>query len=274
MKKLFALLLALCLMCGAVSAGAEDDWEFFIEDPSDEATSRSYATPFISFEVPVEWEEMNVVASEANEVSFETVYTTVYKDNPVSLIVRIGASKNGATRTYEELKERVHAQYKEIETEEGIRILLVQSTNNYVVYNTFLDDVRLTIAATTGTSQQLGINMAFMDTFFNEVVYPVILSAELPDGTTVASAVATEAADADADAEAARIAAEQAAAQKYVVITNSSANIRSGPDGSAAKIITARQGDTFPLIREEGNWYVIDVNGQTGYVTKSLSAIQ
>lgn len=77
-----------------------------------------------------------------------------------------------------------------------------------------------------------------------------------------------------ADAEAARVAAEQAAAQKYVVITNSSANIRSGPGGDYDKLTTARQGDTFPLIREEGNWYVIDVNGQTGYVTKSLSAIQ
>lgn len=61
---------------------------------------------------------------------------------------------------------------------------------------------------------------------------------------------------------------------QYVIITNSSANIRSGPDGSAAKLITAKQGDTFPLIGEDGNWYIIDVNGQTGYVTKSLSAIQ
>ena len=77
-----------------------------------------------------------------------------------------------------------------------------------------------------------------------------------------------------ADAEAARVAAEQAAAQKYIVITNSSANIRSGPGGDYDKLTTARQGDTFPLIREEGNWYVIDINGQTGYVTKSLSAIQ
>ena len=63
-------------------------------------------------------------------------------------------------------------------------------------------------------------------------------------------------------------------ADKYVIITNSSANIRSGPDGSATKIKTAMKGETFPLIGEEGNWYMIDVNGQTGYVTKSLSAIK
>lgn len=63
-------------------------------------------------------------------------------------------------------------------------------------------------------------------------------------------------------------------AVRYVVITNSSANVRSGPGGDYAKVTTARQGDTFPLIGEEGSWYIIDVNGQTGYVTKSLSAIQ
>lgn len=63
-------------------------------------------------------------------------------------------------------------------------------------------------------------------------------------------------------------------AEKQVIITNSSANIRSGPDGSAAKLTTARQGDTFPLLGEEGNWYKIDVNGQTGYVTKNLSKVQ
>ena len=71
-----------------------------------------------------------------------------------------------------------------------------------------------------------------------------------------------------------KLEAEQAAAQQYVVITNSSANIRSGPGGDYAKITSAVKGDVFPLIGEDGNWYIIDVNGQNGYVSKSLSAIQ
>ncbi len=60
----------------------------------------------------------------------------------------------------------------------------------------------------------------------------------------------------------------------YVIIANASANIRSGPDGSAAKITTAAYGEAFPFLGEEGNWYIIDVDGRTGYVVKNLSALQ
>lgn len=80
-----------------------------------------------------------------------------------------------------------------------------------------------------------------------------------------------------ADAEAARIAAEEAAAkaaaQKYIVIKNSTANIRSGPSSDYDRITTAYKGDTFPLLGEEGTWYKIEVNGQTAYVSKGLCEI-
>jgi hypothetical protein len=59
-----------------------------------------------------------------------------------------------------------------------------------------------------------------------------------------------------------------------IVITNSSANVRSAPDGGAAKLITAVKGDTFPWLGEENGWYKIMVNGQIGYVSKSLSAVK
>ena len=59
-----------------------------------------------------------------------------------------------------------------------------------------------------------------------------------------------------------------------IVITNGSANIRSAPDGSARKILSALKGDTFPWLGEENGWYKIMVNGQIGYVSKSLSAVQ
>lgn len=59
-----------------------------------------------------------------------------------------------------------------------------------------------------------------------------------------------------------------------IVITNSSANIRSGADGSAAKIKSAVKGDTFPWLGEENGWYKILVDGQIGYVSKSLSKVQ
>lgn len=81
-----------------------------------------------------------------------------------------------------------------------------------------------------------------------------------------------------ADAEAARIAAEEAAAkaaaQKYIVITGDSANIRSGPGSDHSKVTTARKGDTFPLLGQEGTWYKIDVNGQIGYVAQGLCKVK
>lgn len=81
-----------------------------------------------------------------------------------------------------------------------------------------------------------------------------------------------------ADAEAARIAAEEAAAkaatQKYIVIKNGTANIRSGPSSDYDRITTAKQGDVFPLMGEEGTWYMIEVNGQTAYVSKGLCEIK
>lgn len=120
---------------------------------------------------------------------------------------------------------------------------------------------------------------AYRDNYFSVLVVSEVLSPEEVKqiGQDIMRSVRIDGVTEEqmaADAEAARIAAEQAAMQKYVVITNSSANIRSGPGGDYDKVTTARQGDTFPLIGEDGNWYIIDVNGQTGYVTKGLSKIK
>ena len=68
--------------------------------------------------------------------------------------------------------------------------------------------------------------------------------------------------------------AAAAAAQKYIVITNGSANIRAKADSKSDKITTAYQGDTFPLLGEEGTWYMIEVNGQTAYVSQGLCKIK
>ena len=76
-----------------------------------------------------------------------------------------------------------------------------------------------------------------------------------------------------AEEEAARKAAEEAA-RKKVYIVNAGANIRSGPDAGTAKVKTALKGDRFPLLGEENNWYKIDVNGQTGYVSKGLCEVR
>lgn len=77
-----------------------------------------------------------------------------------------------------------------------------------------------------------------------------------------------------AEAEAAAQAAAEAAAQKYVVITAESGKIRTEASISGGLIKTAYKGETFELIREEGDWYVVDVNGRTGYIHQGVAAIQ
>ncbi|MBQ4074865.1 MAG: SH3 domain-containing protein [Clostridia bacterium] len=78
----------------------------------------------------------------------------------------------------------------------------------------------------------------------------------------------------DTEAAAEETPAEEDTAQKYVVITNSSANIRSGPDAGTAKVKTGLKGDRFPLLGEENNWYKIDVDGKTAYVSKGLTTVE
>lgn len=75
-------------------------------------------------------------------------------------------------------------------------------------------------------------------------------------------------------AEAERIAAEEAARQRVYITAANGANIRSGPDASHSRVAYGSQGDSFPFLGEENGWYKIDVNGQTGYVSKGLGEVK
>jgi len=58
----------------------------------------------------------------------------------------------------------------------------------------------------------------------------------------------------------------------YITITDG-ANIRTAPDGSATKIKTAYPGETYPLLGEEGTWYKILVDDEVAYVVKGLAKV-
>lgn len=68
--------------------------------------------------------------------------------------------------------------------------------------------------------------------------------------------------------------AEKAAETKYVVITADSGKICGEASLSGSLIRTAYKGESFELIREEGDWYVVKVDGRTGYIHMGVSAIQ
>ena len=67
--------------------------------------------------------------------------------------------------------------------------------------------------------------------------------------------------------------AEESAAQR-VVITADSGKIRTEASISGGLIKTAYKGETFELIEQSGDWYIVNVNGRTGYIHKGVAAIQ
>lgn len=60
----------------------------------------------------------------------------------------------------------------------------------------------------------------------------------------------------------------------YVVVTADSGKIRTEPSISGGLIKTAYKGETYELIEESGDWYVIDVDGRTGYLHTGVAEIQ
>ena len=60
----------------------------------------------------------------------------------------------------------------------------------------------------------------------------------------------------------------------YVVITADSGKIRTEASISGGLIKTAYKGETYELIEESGDWYVIEVDGRTGYLHSGVAEIQ
>lgn len=61
---------------------------------------------------------------------------------------------------------------------------------------------------------------------------------------------------------------------RNVVITHPTANIRLTPDQNGEKLRTAAQGESYPYYGQTSSWYIINVDGVTGYVSTALSQLQ
>lgn len=267
MKKLFAMLLALCLMCGAVSAFAEAaetqeakignvTFQIPAELTAQELSSSDalYFQQFVGADYAV---QMMVFDYEKADVSLQVLKGADDQINNLFWCYRIFSTLIGEDEDETALFLCNNASYLEGTMPDG-QALVYFGTDTLSLAAHYYRNMGCMVMVLAQDENMDGARC-------HEIALSIAGSFRI-DGVTEEQMAA--------DAEAARIAAEQAAMQKYVVITNSSANIRSGPGGDYDKVTTARQGDTFPLIGEDGNWYIIDVNGQTGYVTKSLSAIQ
>lgn len=60
----------------------------------------------------------------------------------------------------------------------------------------------------------------------------------------------------------------------WVVVTADTARIRHKPDISAWELKLARKGDKFELVRQEGAWYVVKVDGRQGYIHSGVTEIR
>lgn len=59
-----------------------------------------------------------------------------------------------------------------------------------------------------------------------------------------------------------------------LIITHAGVNVRSAPNQNSAVLCVAKQGEAFPYLGENGIWYMIDVDGKIGYVSKALTQVQ
>ena len=59
-----------------------------------------------------------------------------------------------------------------------------------------------------------------------------------------------------------------------LTITHNGVNIRSAPGMDSSVLTVAPLGATFPYLGENGIWYMVDVNGKVGYVSKALTALE
>ena len=62
--------------------------------------------------------------------------------------------------------------------------------------------------------------------------------------------------------------------KKRIVITGDSAKIRSEASISSGLIRTVYKGEIFPCEGESGDFYIIEIDGRTGYVHKGVATIQ
>lgn len=58
-----------------------------------------------------------------------------------------------------------------------------------------------------------------------------------------------------------------------LIVTHVGVNIRSAPSQDSTVLCVAKEGTTFPFLGENGIWYMVDVDGKIGYVSKALTKV-
>lgn len=59
-----------------------------------------------------------------------------------------------------------------------------------------------------------------------------------------------------------------------VVVATTTINVRAAADKKSASLGKIQAGDAYALVGEDGDWYIINFNGQNGYVSKAYSKVE
>lgn len=268
MKKLFALLLALCMLCGVVGAGAEDatqEVELYgsrFRIPAELEITESMIGVMSSYlkawcgtyELVLYARDYAIMGFDLEEdPAFEQILNVVY------WYTDMGLDANQATTV------AIAHELQDIEMPDGKQIACLEIGENISIGHTdnnygFL--IMLTSYTGQNTAELVEIGKQIALSFRRDGAEEAVAEEVEPDESM------TEVTEADESEQAAE------APTQYVVITGESANIRKGATTDAPVITSGRRGDTFPYLGESGNWYKIDVDGQTGYVSMGLSDIK
>ncbi|MBQ8555667.1 MAG: SH3 domain-containing protein [Clostridia bacterium] len=248
MRKLVSLFLALCLLCAAIPALAET------------AEKQEIKVGSVTFQVPA------AVAEEGSDVGIWSAscsdYTLIISVNDWSTYdIPLSDLTDGNIQIDSMFGSLVIGGFdgdtaitiaSSMCHEENIGMLNGDPVRQGAVGDTvvfcshYYRDHGVLIACTTETSFSTDDMLAICD--------EIMLSARF-DGVTEEDMIA----DAQVD---------------YVIVTADSGKIRTEPSISGGLLKTAYKGETYELIEESGDWYIIDVDGRTAYLHTGVAEIQ
>lgn len=271
MKKLFAMLLALCMLFGAVSAGAEVAmWEFELYDdllklprgmlPMEDGASENYRYLFASDLMNNEYElELYIQDYSWLGLDLEEDPATEQILNVLYWYIDLGLDANQATNV------AVAHELQDIGMPDGKPVACLDIGTSVSIGHT--DDnygFLIILSSETGKSsaEMLEIGKQIALSFQRGGVEKFTDEEGEPDEP------ATEVPEVEEEQEAVEVPTQ------FVTITGNGVNIRKGATTDAPVLTKGNKGDTFPYLGESGAWYKIDVNGQIGYVSMGLAEIK
>lgn len=270
MKKLFAMLLALCMLFGAVSAGAEEatqEVELYgarFSIPAElmitESMSGFGITPGYliaecgTYELVLYARDYAIMGLDLEEDP-----TTEQILNVLYWYIDMGLDANQATNVAvaHELQDIGMLDGKPVACLDiGTHVSIGHTDDNYGFF--------IMISSETGKSsdEMMEIGKQIALSFQRDGVEKFTDEEGEPDEP------ATEVPEVEEEQEAVEVPTQ------FVTITGNGVNIRKGATTDAPVLTKGNKGDTFPYLGESGAWYKIDVNGQTGYVSMGLAEIK